>query len=140
MNFPELIIGLTPTGRIRVYVWGQHSQHLMDWRGENNRILAVPKQHSRFESIDDAVAWARDRFETKAKLEEWAKRAGNGHHFGDRHPLMKYLDWKVLLKDEATFAAALESLAGPMRYVKEIQAGLENARAHREIKMGRLRR
>lgn len=108
MKFPRLFIGLTMTGRIRVYVWGQHDHHTSDWRGTNDRWMLVPGQGTRFQDMGFAASWARDQFADQAAVEAWARRAGNGQHLGSSHHLTKYLDWEIKLKDEADFAQMMQ--------------------------------
>ena len=47
-----------PQGYFKVIIWGQHDEHIMDWRGCNYRYLVVKKQ-------------PRKGFQTPKAAEDW---------------------------------------------------------------------
>ncbi len=77
--------GKTPSGRFKVYVWGQPNYHIMDWRGCNYRYKAVPGQpHRGWETRKEAEEWARTQFENVAQARGWAYfNAGDGTFMTD---------------------------------------------------------
>lgn len=78
-NVNNVETGKTPSGRFKVYVWGQPNDHISNWSGCNYRWKAVDGQPVRgFATREEAEQWARTRFSSKQEASDWAYRAGDG--------------------------------------------------------------
>lgn len=84
MRKATLHIGKLPTGRFKVYIWGQPDHHVDDRRGCNYRTKTVSGQpHLGFPTYEVARAWANERFKNQFDFECYARDCGNGTHMND---------------------------------------------------------
>jgi len=80
----SLEIGKTPSGKFKLYIMGQHDEHMMDWYGCNFRTFAVEGQPLRgYETPREVLEFARKTFKSDKAFRQYAAACGNGTHLND---------------------------------------------------------
>ena len=79
----SLIVGTTPKGKYKAYLWGQADGHVSDRRGCNFRYAAIDGQPFRgYDTKAEAIAFAKQKFLTEEQVLEAGRRKA-GRHLSD---------------------------------------------------------
>lgn len=79
-----LSIKVLKSNRFKVVVWGRNDDHIMDWHGCNFHVKTVEGQpHRGYETFEEAVSFAREKFLTRDDVHSYGRRCGDGSFLGD---------------------------------------------------------